>query len=249
MNQEAGAIRQQDSHHLISTTLADVALTDSIGSFDAVMTNFNAWCVQAYRGSSFGSLFTDYAAVSTKPLLVTEFGMDAYDSRIGAEYADNAGVQAHYVVLLWHELAANAPVSSGGCVFEWADEWWKAGSPPIHNAGGWANAAFPDGWADEEWWGIHRIWPGQNGAPDVLEARAVFDQLRALWTARLSAAPMVPGQLRVIVQGAAGQTAVLQTTTNLQGQYWAATATNTLPFTNTISAGAEHQRFFRVELR
>ncbi len=247
LNRIAGAIRQHDTNHLISTALGDVDLPGSISSFDAIMTNFNVWCLQVYRGDSFGTLFTDYAAASAKPLLVTEFGMDAYDRRIAAEYADNAGAQADFVVSLCNELSANAPAVSGGCVFEWADEWWKSGSATIHNVDGWATGAFPDGWADEEWWGIHRISPVGGGAPDVLQPRALFAQLRALWTARLLAAQSPVGQIQIIVQGASGQTAVLKETTNFQ--HWTATATNTIPFTNGLPIGADRQVFYRAELR
>ena len=247
LNRIAGAIRQYDTNHLISTALGDADLAATIASVDSTMTNFNAWCVQVYRGSSFGTLFTDYAAASSKPLLVTEFGMDAYDRRTSAEYADNAALQADFVNSLYTELAANAPVASGGCIFEWTDEWWKSGAPSIHNVNGWGNPAFPDGWADEEWWGIHRVAPGGSGAPDVIQPRAVRDQLRALWTARLSATQPAPGQIRVMVQGAAGQTAWLETTTNFQ--VWSAAVTNTIPFTNDFPTGPHRQRFFRVELR
>ena len=78
--------------------------------------------------------------------------MGAYDQRIAAEYADNAALQADFVASFWNELAANARVASGGCLFEWTDKWWKSGSPTTHNADGWENAAFRDRWADEEWW-------------------------------------------------------------------------------------------------
>ena len=37
--------------------------------------------LQVYRGSRFNDLFTAYGALSTRPLLVTEFGVDAFDSR------------------------------------------------------------------------------------------------------------------------------------------------------------------------
>ena len=79
-------------------------------------------------------------------------------------------------------------------------------------------------------------------------SRALFStKLRALWTARLSATHGAPGQIQVVVQGAAGQTAVLETTTNLQ--HWTAAATNTVPFTNTLSIGSGRQGYFRAELR
>ena len=247
LNRVAGAIRQYDTNHLISTANADVDTAWTIGMFNATVTNFNVWCIQAYRGSSFYGLFTDYAAASGKPLLITEFGLDAYDARISAEYTNNASLQASYVVSLWNELTANASVASGGFVFEWADEWWKTvGSPSVHDPGGWASGAFPDGWADEEWWGIHRVSPGSGGAADVLQGRAVFDQLRALWTARLSVTCTPPAQAQIVAQGAAGQTGVLQSTTNLLD--WTAILTNAVPFTNTVT-GQPQQTLFRVELR
>jgi hypothetical protein len=247
LNQIAGAIRQHDTNHLVSTALADLDVAATIGAFDAAMANFNVWCVQAYRGNSFGTLFRDYASASGKPLLVTEFGMDAYDTRTGAEYADDAAVQAEYVVALWKQLRAQSAIASGGFVFEWSDEWWKWGTPSLHNSGGWAGA-FPDGWADEEWWGIHRVSPGGGGAPDVLEPRRLFEQLRALWTAQLSIAPLSLGQVRVSVEGAAGQTAVLQRAAALPAQDWVAVATNTIPFAETLSTGTNRETYFRVEL-
>ena len=36
--------------------------------------------VNTYRGSNFGSLFLDYEKVSGKPLLLGEYGIDAYNS-------------------------------------------------------------------------------------------------------------------------------------------------------------------------
>ena len=38
--------------------------------------SFDIWGIQPYRGDSFGTLFDEY--VSEKPLLVSEYGMDAY---------------------------------------------------------------------------------------------------------------------------------------------------------------------------
>ena len=37
--------------------------------------------VNTYRGPNFGSLFLDYEKVSGKPLLLGEYGIDAYNSQ------------------------------------------------------------------------------------------------------------------------------------------------------------------------
>jgi hypothetical protein len=48
----------------------------------------DVWSFQLYRGISFGTFFDDYARFQLtmnidKPLLITEFGLDALDFRIG----------------------------------------------------------------------------------------------------------------------------------------------------------------------
>jgi hypothetical protein len=247
LNRIAGSIRQQDTKHLISTPLADAATLTSIASFDATMTNFNAWCLQSYRGGSFGSLFNDYAKVSAKPLLITEFGMDALDRRRGGEYINNAELQANYVMSLWNQIAANGAVTMGGFVFEWADEWWKSGSAWSQNEGGWATAAFPDGWADEEWWGIHRISTNPNAGVNMLQPRSIFAKLQAAWTARLSVRPYGAGQLQVEVLGGSGQAAVLQQSTAMKPPGWIPVHTNTVPFSTVLPATASPV-FLRLEL-
>ena len=132
-----------------------------------------------YRGNSFKGLFDDYARASNKPMFASEFGLDAWNARQGRELAENADVQADVIEALWKELERNRNIASGGAVFEWSDEWWKHGRAASHEAGGWLNGAFPDGQADEEWWGIHRVRPG---TPDVLEPRAAVERLRKLWS-------------------------------------------------------------------
>jgi RimJ/RimL family protein N-acetyltransferase len=177
-NEVAAGIRQQDTNHFITTALADSALLENIREGDLHAPNLTVWCVQAYRGTGFKTLFKDYSAVTKKPLFVTEFGMDAYNTRTRQEYPDNAAVQADMVTALWQELATNSGIVSGGCVFEWSDEWWKQGRAVDHDVGGWPNGAFPDGQADEEWWGIHRV---ASGNVNSLEPRAVAAKLKQLW--------------------------------------------------------------------
>jgi hypothetical protein len=188
LDEIAAAIRRVDDQHLISTALSDSELLVQLQLGERLATNLNAWCVQTYRGSSFKTLFADYARISGKPLFVSEFGVDAFDGPRRQEFPDNARVPAEWVLRLWTELRANDLIASGGAVFAWSDEWWKAGRPSSQDAGGWWNGAFPDGQANEEWWGIHRVRPGK---PDVLEPRALFDLLKAAWTTN-AASTLIP---------------------------------------------------------
>lgn len=178
INTIAGAVKAVAPNKLVSVAITDAL--DQVQSRDASMTHLDFWAIQVYRGSSFLSFFTDYEALSSKPLIITEFGYDAYDAVSSAEFADDAALPADAMEFLWKEIRYNRPIASGGCVFEYADEWWKAGSPGTHDAPtGWP-APFVDGEGNEEWWGIFRIV--DNGSnPDVLQPRAMFYRLAAMW--------------------------------------------------------------------
>ena len=180
MNQIAGAVKAEAPDKLVS-----VAITDELGqvqTYDASMTHLDFWALQVYRGHAFGNFFADYEVRSTKPLVITEFGYDAYDAANGAEFADDAELPSDAMEYLWRELRYNRAVVSGGCVFEYADEWWKVdgGNPSVHDTTGWPGGAFIDGEGNEEWWGVFRVL--DNGAaPDILEPRAMFYRLAAIW--------------------------------------------------------------------
>ncbi len=140
-----------------------------------------------------------------------------------ARYFEGSGVQegddlpaadqAKWIFKFWkvtrnHKADNSSPdskhdYSSGGFLFEWRDEWWKANPhPDFHSitgnnkcgsgcSGGCdtgaANAVFPGGWGDEQWFGINGAkangrqnsdpvvnpYTGKlNGGPDILLPRA-----------------------------------------------------------------------------
>ena len=192
MNQIAGAVKAEAPDKLVS-----VAITDELGqvqTYDASMTHLDFWALQVYRGHAFGNFFADYEVRSTKPLVITEFGYDAYDAANGAEFADDAELPSDAMEYLWRELRYNRAVVSGGCVFEYADEWWKVdgGNPSVHDTTGWPGGAFVDGEGNEEWWGVFRTL--DNGSdPDLLEPRAMFYRLAAMWNQPWSLASIETG--------------------------------------------------------
>lgn len=68
-----------------------------------------------------GSLFMDYQARSTKPLLLSEYGADSYSSHLGREdQATQAGEVAAMAQAVADNAAASGGVAAGGMVFEWA---------------------------------------------------------------------------------------------------------------------------------
>jgi hypothetical protein len=134
------------------------------------MPNIDIWGINTFRGTQtegFDRLFGDYQMASGKPFIITEFGSSAStrDSESCAtgnpiELPNNAEAHADYLEVHWNDIRRTttnsavgetlppSEVAAGGIVFEWTDEWWKAGTPTVHNGGVDPNAAFPGGCAD-----------------------------------------------------------------------------------------------------
>lgn len=154
---------------LVNGGLRDLG-DSSIGSDDLSLDMIDIWGVNIYPGATFHCTFKYFDTMSMKPLVATEYGIDAMDHRVFAEYE---ATQADFVTAQWRELRAGC---IGGSVMAYSDEWWKAGSPSTQDYGGYYTSAHPDGFSDEEWWGIVR--PIDNGAaPDILEPRQVYFDL------------------------------------------------------------------------
>jgi len=173
--------------------------------------------LNSYRGTvsaGFDSMFTDYDAkfkttgLPDRPFLVTEYGCPASTRQGGTavELPDKAKAQADYIEAHWKDIEKHHGLNlcSGGYVFSWTDEWWKAGDithqTPHATCG---VAQFPGGCPDEEWFGINSIAVGndKNGNPrpakdpvvkegnsyvhypDILTQRAAVERLKTLWTA------------------------------------------------------------------
>jgi hypothetical protein len=159
----AALIQTLDADHPVASSLGDIdipGLTPLAKTAEIVSTlapSVDVWGLNVSRGASFGTLFAQWVSISAKPMFLGEFGTDAFDQRAGHE---DQALQAAFDIGLWDEIAARlsaddpARVVLGGFVFELGDEWWKAGNPSAHDTGGFAFAAHPDGFANEEWFGL-----------------------------------------------------------------------------------------------
>jgi len=76
-----------DVDYLISGNPA----TDKIPRFQAKLPQMDIFAIQLYRGGTFGSFFSDFAAESSKPLLIAEYGVDAFNDACG--WKENEFVQ------------------------------------------------------------------------------------------------------------------------------------------------------------
>ena len=193
INEMAGEAHAEEgmNYHPVTTALIDVNLINTISSYDAAVPSLDAWGADIYRGNTFNSLFNDYKAVSNKPLVILEYGIDAYDNVHGNEYEPiGRPYQAEYAAVLWNEIVANSDICIGGSIMAYSDEWWKGkystgsgcpdNNPAYHSTCGYAASSHPDGYANEEWWGIMRTKDNGSG-PDIMEPRMLYYRLKALW--------------------------------------------------------------------
>ena len=141
------------------------------GADDASIPYIDIWGINHYPGITFGSFFTDFAAKSSKPLMIAEYGIDSWNNVSGAEQEQ---AQADWDSALWREIAAsNAAI--GGSIMEYSDEWWKdySGNVSAHDFGGYATSTHPDNYSNEEWWGIVRTEKA-SGADKATPRKAYY---------------------------------------------------------------------------
>lgn len=150
-------IKQMDTNHIVVSTLGfvqdyqmnggyiDLFTAEDQINFGEFASIFNAapsvdvWGFNLYRGNSLNTFFAQWRkAFPDKPVMITEFGTDAFDSVAGLVDEQQ---QANTYQSLWREiyrnLSAHDPANQavGGFAFEWNDEWWKSGNDPFFVSG------------------------------------------------------------------------------------------------------------------
>lgn len=155
INDVASIIKNLDENHPVTTIYGHLPSTSVIDQ----MPDIDIWGVNVYSGATFGSLFGDWNVRSDKPMFIAEYGADAYNDNIDSvdEESQAYAVKTLTQVIINHSSHINYQNPClGGTVFEWNDEWWKAGNPDIQDTGGSAPGygPYPDYVFNEEYWGI-----------------------------------------------------------------------------------------------
>lgn len=153
VNEVIDSIKAADPNHPVATAYGELPTPAQIQQIRA-----DVWGLNVYSGNSFGNRFNLWKGRSTKPFFYSEYGTDAFDNRRGVEDQDT---QARTLDLLLTEIKNNLSAKDpqnpclGGTPFEFSDEWWKSGMPNRQDNNGFALGALPpDGFANEEWWGV-----------------------------------------------------------------------------------------------
>lgn len=137
---------------------------------------FDFWGINTYQYQNLDSIFGNISIDNgltynqlpdncKKPVIFTEFGWPATghnpDTVSGQIYSDKATeTKTAAVVSSMYDQAYNQSSNNfmfaGAFYFEFADEWWKTTAPAAWN-GGVVNTGFPNGYQDEEGFGLFSI--------------------------------------------------------------------------------------------
>jgi beta-glucuronidase len=187
VNEVAGMIKSIDPNHLVGYSNGETVTIDILKKSSH---NIDIFGVNAYRGSSgFGrSLWEDVRDHLGKPVLITEYGCPAYFAGKSLDFAEDRQLDYHRGN--WEDILRNRAGSGygnaiGGVVFEFVDEWWKAGPPPKFSASaqemiGDFQANFPDGWMYEEWLGVTTQGDGSQ-SPYMRQLRKSYEYYKKVW--------------------------------------------------------------------
>ena len=178
VNEIARAIHAVDPNHPVALGNGELLLLDIASEF-APDVDLVASIV--YRGKTFGNLFRSLKNTFDKPLLLSEFGADAYDA---FKQKEDQSIQAFFLEAQWRQIFANLASGKegegnclGGTMFSWTDEWWKHNPTDhanwsVHDTGAhWSNPSYyfdiqaPGNLnMNEEWFGIVALSPDEQEA-------------------------------------------------------------------------------------
>ncbi len=151
--------------------------------------------INTYRGLTFTDLYDRVKKEFDKPILLAEFGTDAYNTVANKEDQE---YQARVLVSNWKEIYANASGmgkngnSLGGFTFQFSDGWWKTGQTvnlDEHDVtASWSNGGYLNDYVEgennmnEEWFGICAKGPSDARGIYQLYPRAAYYALKEVHT-------------------------------------------------------------------
>ena len=187
-NSVAKWIKSVDPDHPVAIASGDTLFLDKFARYAPDIDVFGC---NSYRGNhGFGqSLWGSVKQLCDKPVFITEYGCPAFSGSKTAAQAE--AQQAEFLRQNWLDIEGNMAGgwgvgnALGGVLFEWLDEWWKAGTPPqfdpaAHDTTGQWQGPFPDGWMYEEWLGVAGQGDGES-SPFLRHLRPAYFTLQSLW--------------------------------------------------------------------
>ncbi len=180
-----------DPDHIFTFVNGDIQYLDLIVE---LCPSIDLLGVNAYRGISFTDLWSRTHRELDLPILLTEFGSDAFNVLENRE--DQAG-QAHIVNGNWQEIYRKSHGQGeegnavGGTIFEWRDEWWKYKQEENLEVqdthASWSNGGYSFDFVEgrnnmnEEWFGICRLGAPNDDKVYTAIPRMAYDVLARIW--------------------------------------------------------------------
>ena len=170
MNKAAQIIHENDLSHPVTTAHGE--LPDSLAL--SLSKNIDVWGMNVYRWDNPTSIFSQWSAVSKKPMYLSEAGGDSYMTISRDEYEEgyNEKAQANANKNILNSVFNATEICSGVAMFSFTDGWWKAGNNETQDPGGWApnSSGVPyDGSPNEEYWGMVDIKRNKKMTFDVIK--------------------------------------------------------------------------------
>lgn len=181
-----------DPNHLFTIVNGDIQYLDLIVEY---CKDLDVLGVNSYRGISFTDMWSRVDKELNLPVMLTEFGSDAFNARAFRE--DQAG-QAGIIKGNWEEIynksygKGEEENALGGCLFEWRDEWWKylqvENLEVQDNNASWSNGGYSFDFAqgvnnmNEEWFGICALEGPNDDGVYVARPRMAYDLLSKIWS-------------------------------------------------------------------
>lgn len=183
-NEAVVAMKSIDTSHPMAICNGDLLFLDIIAK---ECKEVDILAINAYRGISFGDMFERVKKEYGKPVLLSEFGSDAFNAVVNAEEQNG---QANILKGNWKEIYENAAGlgksgnSLGGFTFQFSDGWWKFGQTKnldIHDTNAsWSNGGYAFDYVkgennmNEEWFGICAKGPTNSNGTYQLYPRSAY---------------------------------------------------------------------------
>ena len=172
LNKAAMQVHQHDPSHPVTTAHGE--LPDSLAL--SMCPNIDVWGMNVYRWDNPEKIFSEWRAVSNKPMYLSEAGADSYMtiSKDGYKKGENQLAQADATKNILESVFSNQKICSGVTLFAFVDELWKAGNNNSLDIGGWApnSGGVPyDGAPNEEYWGVVDIERNKKEAFHIVKEK------------------------------------------------------------------------------
>ena len=166
---------------LLTAAVSEVEQVGSaeLGTDDAAQPDLAFWSLNRLGADPLGGDFEALRLRTPKPLLVSSFGIDAYDAAAGQS---NRATQAEVSRQAAAAIEARQQEGVlGGVYAGFVDEWWRGGDPGAQQTAGRALASSPDGFLNEAWLGLFRTSASMVEGLDRIRPRDVYFTLANEW--------------------------------------------------------------------